>query len=88
LEVYGIQSEVIENNKNIMDIDTTLIVPLNINKATIRHLRDHPYLDFYKAQAIVERRKSKSFKNIEEVLSLEPFADVDWNLLQYYLSVE
>jgi DNA uptake protein ComE-like DNA-binding protein len=88
LEVYGIKPEVIEDNKNIMDIDTTLIVPLNINKATIGHLRDHPYLDFYKAQAIVEKRKSKPFKSIEEVLILEPFSDVDWNILQFYLSVE
>jgi DNA uptake protein ComE-like DNA-binding protein len=88
LEVYGIQLEVIENNKNMMDIDTSRIIPLNINKATINRLRDHPYLDFYKAQKKKKKRKSKPFKNIEEVLILEPFADVDWNILQYYLSVE
>ena len=88
LEVYGIKSEVIDNNINIITIDTTLVLSVNINTASISRLRDHPYLDFYKAQAIIEQRKKKPFQNTEEVLILDSFSDVDWNILKFYLSVE
>jgi len=88
LEVYGIQPDVVENNKNFMIVDTTLIVPLNINTASISKLREHPYLDFYKAQSIIEKRKVKNFTNIEEVLALENFSEVNWEILKHYLSVE
>ena len=88
LEVYGIKQEVVDNNIHIMTVDTAFVVPININIASIGKLREHPYMDFYKAQAIVEHRKTTSFKNSEEVLKLEPFANVDWNILKFYLSVE
>ena len=88
LEVYGIKQEVIDNNRNLMQIDSTQIIPININTSSIGKLREHPYLDFYKAQAIIEQRKIKNFTNVEEVLKLEPFSNVDWNILRFYLSVE
>jgi len=88
LEVYGIKPEIIDNNINNMTIDTALIVSININTASIGRLREHPYLDFYKAQAIVEQRKRKRFENIDDILILQPFSEVDWNTLKYYLSVE
>jgi len=88
LEIYGIMVDVIENNADNISIDTSLIVPLNINTASIRRLRDHPYLDFYKAQEIVEKRKIKPFNNIEELLALKSFTDADWNKVRHYLSTE
>ena len=88
LEIDGIMPKVLEDNANNIMVDIDLIIPMNINTASIRQLRDHPYLDFYKAKAIVDKRKKNQFTKIEEILDLEPFSEIDRDIIQYYLSVK
>ena len=87
-EVYGISPILIEDLTPNLITDTSLIVPLNVNTTSISRLRNHPYLDFYKARDIVEKRKTTPFKSIDEVLELEPFNDADREIIRHYLSVE
>jgi DNA uptake protein ComE-like DNA-binding protein len=55
----------------------------------LRQLRNHPYIGFYKAQAILEARKSKGvFTRLSELLDLEPFKDASWHKIQPYLALE
>ena len=88
LEIEGIRQQVLEDNTDNITVDSTLIVPLNINTASIRQLRDHPYLDFYMAQAIVNKRKINRIEKIDEVFELEPFTNVDKEIMIHYLSVK
>ncbi|MCL2074559.1 MAG: helix-hairpin-helix domain-containing protein [Marinilabiliaceae bacterium] len=88
LEIEGILPKVLEDNAENITINTDLIIPLNVNKASIRQLRDHPYLDFYKAKAIVDERKKNLLIEIDDVFDLEPFADIDKEIIKYYLIVK
>lgn len=70
-------------------IDLSLISRLSVNKAGITRLRNHPYLDFYQAKAIVELRKQ--YDRIEgwhELSLLEEFGREDIIRLTPYLHFE
>lgn len=89
LQVYGISPVTLDAIKPFLTVDRSLIIPLNINKASLRRLKDHPLLGYYKAQAIVDLRKqSGSIHQLNEVLALEPFADVDKQLIDSYFCLE
>lgn len=53
-------------------IDTALIRRINLNQAGVGQLRNHPYINFYQAKAIVEWRKKNG-----PLRSLKPFALYD-----------
>ena len=87
-EVYGISPVLLEDITPSLIVDTLNIIPLNVNTASVSRLRNHPYLDFYKARDIVEKRKKTPFKNINEVFELESFSDANYEIIRHYLSVE
>ena len=59
LEVYGISPILVDDLRPFLIVDAMAIIRHDINKATIRQLREHPYIDFYNAQALVEERKKR-----------------------------
>lgn len=70
-------------------IDTTTIRRLNLNRAGIERLRDHPYLNFYQARAIVEwRRKNGRLRNLKPFLLYEEFTKEDFRRLAPYVCFE
>ncbi|MDR2928052.1 MAG: helix-hairpin-helix domain-containing protein [Cytophagaceae bacterium] len=87
LEIELVSPVLFNDIKLHLTVDSSLIEPININTASVRRLRNHPYLDFYKAQAIVEHRKKEKFVSIDQVLNLEPFSNVQWETVSPYLSV-
>lgn len=88
LEVYGISAEVYENIKHYIVVDTLTVKTININKASVSKIREHPYFNFYQAEAISkERRKKGAFTSVNELLSLEEFKESDWEKIRHYLSV-
>lgn len=80
-------------------VDTTLLVwfqvksdvyrKISINKADIDDLRRHPYMDFYKAKAVVElRRKRGKITDISQLSMLKEFSNEDIIKLSHYFSFE
>ena len=86
-EVSGVSPLVIEDNKNRLCIDTALIVPLNIARANLRQMKEHPYLNFYMAKAIYESRKRGELHSIKQFFSESAFANVDKTLLGKYFII-
>jgi len=88
-EVYGMPASVIDENKNHLRADTLTIRKINVNRASLRRLKDHPYIDFYLAKAIVEyRKKNNSFKSVDEILRLKEVKPDSRKKLAEYLCVE
>lgn len=56
LEVYKFPAETYEKIKNQLSVDTTLIRKINVNTATVKELKQHPYISYYQALSIVENR--------------------------------
>lgn len=70
-------------------IDTLSLRKLEVNRAGLDRLRAHPYMNFYKAKAIVEyRRKRGKLKGIAQLALFEAFSEADLKRLAPYLSFE
>lgn len=62
---------------------------IRVNKDGLDRLRSHPYMDFYKARAIVEyRRKRGKIKSLSRLSLFEEFTEKDLSRLSPYLSFE
>lgn len=62
---------------------------LKVNRASLDLLRSHPYMDFYKAKAIIEfRRKRGKLKSLSQLSLFEAFSEEDIKRLSPYLSFE
>jgi DNA uptake protein ComE-like DNA-binding protein len=80
LEVYRFRPETYEMILPYITIDTTLLVKININKASIERLNNHPYLNFYAAKSIYEHRRSK--KVLSSVADLQGLPDLTPEILK------
>jgi competence ComEA-like helix-hairpin-helix protein len=88
-EVYGVSPTVIERNLAHIQVDTSLIKKINVNKSSLRQLKSHPYISFYLARSIIEhRKKNGDLKNIQELSQLEGMNDSTLSKLQVYLKVQ
>ncbi len=89
MEVYGISPILVDNIKPYLTVDSLKLSKLDINRASIRQLRDHPYMGFYKAQALIEERQKRGrFNCATELLELPLFNDPVWEKLKHYLAVK
>lgn len=88
IEVYGVSPVLVNDLRPYLYADTMEIFRININRASLRQLKDHPYLDFYKAQALIEERKKRGkFGSALELLDLPVFDDNRWEKIRPYLAV-
>jgi DNA uptake protein ComE-like DNA-binding protein len=86
-DIKGIYPDVLIRLQSILKVDTSLIVKINVNKASLEKLRAHPYLSFYQAKVIVELRKARSgIRNLNELLEIKEFSAIDLERLKWYLS--
>lgn len=77
-----------EVNKWFMIKNDTLR-KLYVNKNGLDKLRAHPYMNFYKAKAILEyRRKRGRIKGMSQLALFEEFTEADLKKLSPYLSFE
>ncbi len=71
MEVYGIDSVRFNQIENQVDIDTSGIKRIFINKVSLNELRKCPYLDYYMAKKIIDKRIQKGkFYSMEEISAL------------------
>lgn len=62
---------------------------IRVNKDGLDKLRNHPYMDFYKAKVILEyRRKQGNIKGLSRLSLFEEFSEKDLQRLSPYLSFE
>ena len=67
-------------------VDSCICRPLRINRANLDQLRNHPYMNFYKARAILEyRRKRGPIKSLSQLSMFQEFTEGDIQRLTPYL---
>lgn len=84
-EIKGLYPEVLACLLVSCSVDTAYIVRINLNKASLEHLKAHPYLNFYQAKVIVELRKArKGLSSLEELAAFGEFTPADLERLSWY----
>lgn len=75
--------------KSWFRIDTTHISRINLNRAGIERLRNHPYISFYQAKALVEYRKKKgTIRSLKPFRLYEEFTEEDLERIGHYVCFE
>lgn len=65
------------------------IRPVNLNRAGVERLRQHPYINFYQAKAIVEyRRKNGALSSLKPLALYEEFTEADIERIGHYACFE
>lgn len=60
---------------------------LNVNQATLKQLKEHPYIGYYRAKAILDLRKSEGkILSLRQLSFLDAFSDEDIARLEPYLT--
>lgn len=70
-------------------IDTQTIRRINLNRAGIEKLRQHPYINFYQAKVLVEYRKKKgNISGLKPFVLYEEFTKEDLERIGHYVCFE
>lgn len=70
-------------------VENPVLRKLKVNRAGLDRLRNHPYMNFYKAKAILEyRRRRGDIRDVSRLASFEEFSEEDISRLTPYLSFE
>lgn len=76
----------VEKLRPWFSINTAFIRRININKASTEQMMRHPYINYYQAKVINERRKKKgSLKSLKELALYEEFTPADFERLSPYI---
>jgi competence ComEA-like helix-hairpin-helix protein len=87
-EVTGISPATMQKVKTHVTVNTQLITPININNASLRRLKEHPYLGYFKAKDIIEYRKAKGkINSLDEIVQLSSFNGQQADWIRYYLTL-
>jgi len=74
LEIKNFPAETFDRIEKNLFVDVSKIRKIEINRANAEFMRNHPYLDFYKAKAVYELRLNRrTLKNIDELKTLSEF---------------
>lgn len=72
-----------------LHIDPQAVRRINLNRAGIAQLRNHPYFNFYQAKAIVEyRRREGRLSSLKPFALLEEFSEEDLERISHYVCFE
>ncbi|MDR1678203.1 MAG: helix-hairpin-helix domain-containing protein [Prevotellaceae bacterium] len=72
LEIKGIKPEKIQQLSPFLTIDKEQIRKINLNRASIDRMRNHPYFNFYQAKAIYEYRRNKGkIESFDELKNID-----------------
>ncbi len=85
-EVYGMDEERYLNFEQFIEVDTTLLDPVQINFAEFKAVVRHPYFSYPLTKAVFNYRDRKGMiQNFDQVLELAPTADSLSPYLKYYV---
>ena len=69
-----------------LTIDTTALRRINLNRASVARMRQHPYINFYQAKAIYEERRCHGpIKNLKIFTLLDEFPAEDIERMEPYV---
>lgn len=72
-----------------LQVDTTHIRRLYINRESLHGLQRHPYLHYHQARAIIEyRRRHGPIRHLQALSLLEEFTPADLERLSHYVSLD
>ena len=87
-EVYGIDSTRFETIRDGVMVDAEVVERIDVNSASITQLRQHPYIDYYIAKAIVDNRiKKGAYTSVNELAEIPLIYDALFRKLSPYISV-
>lgn len=88
MEVYGFDEEKFTMLESRVSIGQGVFSKINLNTATVKELQKLPYLDFYMAKAIVDRRISKGkYTNVDQVKEIPLIYDQIFEKMKPYLTI-
>ena len=88
LEVYGLAYETFENIIQAVNIDTTGITRIDLNKSTYSKLIRHPYLDAYTVKGILNYRDIQgNIKDVNELIDNRIIPEENFSKIKPYLVV-
>lgn len=88
-EVYGLPDSTFQKLSGRFKLSAEDIVVININTADVNDLKQHPYIKWNAANAIVEfRRQHGNYKSLEELLQIDFIAPDLLKKVSPYLKVE
>lgn len=71
------------------EVKSDVFRKINVNEVGIDKLRSHPYMDFYKAKAIMDfRRKRGRIQGMSQISMFKEFTEEDMDKLSHYFSFE
>lgn len=89
LDVYGIDSTRFLQIERNLSVDQSLIKKININSASIDQLRAHPYLDYFVAKAIVDKRIQKgAYTHVSQIMEIPLVYEALYLKIKPYLTVD
>ncbi|MCG8580767.1 MAG: helix-hairpin-helix domain-containing protein [Bacteroidales bacterium] len=86
-EVYGLSENVLSYNLPYLVVDKSLLQPLDLSRASLRKMKNHPYLDFYMAKEIYEARKNDALVSLDQFYNSSAFSKTDTAKLSMYFVV-
>ncbi len=88
LEVYGMDSTRYAQIQASFTINSSDIKKININKASIKDLKKHPYFDYYLAKSVVMyRTKNGEYASVIDIKKANLIYDDFYNRVSPYLTV-
>lgn len=69
LEIKRFDKERYEGIKNLIEVDASVIRPINVNLANVSKLKNHPYINYNAANSIVKMREARgAYTDIDQLL--------------------
>ncbi len=88
-ETFGLPDSTFQKIKDRFIIDTTAIRRLNINNLSLDELKQHPYIRYHLANAIIQyRRQHGNFSKPEDIKKIMLVTDEVYTKLAPYLNVD
>lgn len=88
MEVYGFDEEKFTLLESRVSIGQGVFSKINLNTATVKELQKLPYLDFYMAKAIVDRRISKGkYTDVDQVKDIPLIYEQIFEKMKPYLTI-
>lgn len=84
-EVYGMDSVRFSKIKPFLHLDTIPLRKLELNIASLKTLKNHPYINFYQAKAMYEFRKKHIIENWNMLVSIEKLDTSHLKMAKPYL---
>ena len=87
-EVYGLDSQIVNNNIDRLKVENSGVIKLNINKLSDKELKKHPYISWQVANSIYFYRLNHGeYKAVEDITKSDVVTPELYEKLKHYLTV-